>query len=33
VSAGSFTTDISAIRKRARQKIEEGQVTSAYGKA
>jgi hypothetical protein len=33
VSAGSFTTDISAIRKRARQKIEEGPVASSFGKA
>ena len=30
--AGSFTTDITAIRKRARQKMEEGPVTSSYGK-
>ena len=30
--AGSFTTDIAAIRKRARQKMEEGPVTGSYGK-
>ena len=30
--AGSFTTDITAIRKRARQKMEEGPVTESYGK-
>jgi bacterioferritin len=30
--AGSFTADISAIRKRARQKMEQGPVTSSYGK-
>ncbi len=30
--AGSFTADITAIRKRARQKMEEGPVTSSYGK-
>jgi bacterioferritin (cytochrome b1) len=30
--AGSFTTDITAIRERARQKMEEGSVTSSYGK-
>ena len=30
--AGSFTTDISAIRERARQKMEEGPVTGSYGK-
>jgi len=29
---GSFTADISAIRQRARQKMDEGPVTSAYGK-
>jgi bacterioferritin len=32
VAAGSFTTDVTAIRKRARQKMEEGPVTSSYGK-
>jgi bacterioferritin len=31
-AAGSFTTEITAIRKRARQKMEEGPVTSSYGK-
>lgn len=30
--AGSFTTDITAIRERARQKMEEGPVTGSYGK-
>jgi bacterioferritin (cytochrome b1) len=30
--AGSFTADITAIRKRARQKMEEGPVTGSYGK-
>ena len=30
--AGSFTADITAIRERARQKMEEGAVTSSYGK-
>jgi bacterioferritin len=30
--AGSFTTDIAAIRKRARQKMEDGPVTGSYGK-
>jgi bacterioferritin len=30
---GSFTADISAIRARARQRIEEGPVTGSYGKA
>ena len=30
--AGSFTTDITAIRKRARQKMEEGPVTESYRK-
>jgi bacterioferritin len=29
--AGSFTADITAIRKRARQKMEEGPVTGSYG--
>jgi hypothetical protein len=29
---GSFTTDITTIRKRARQKMEEGPVTGSYGK-
>lgn len=29
--AGSFTTDITAIRKRAREKMEEGPVTESYG--
>ncbi len=29
---GSFTADITAIRKRARQKMEEGPVTGSYGK-
>jgi hypothetical protein len=29
--AGSFTADSTAIRKRARQKMEEGPVTGAYG--
>ena len=32
MAAGSFTTDITAIRKRARQKMEEGPVTGSYGK-
>jgi bacterioferritin len=32
VAAGSFTTDVTAIRKRARQKMDEGPVTSSYGK-
>ena len=32
MAAGSFTTDITAIRERARQKMEEGPVTSSYGK-
>ena len=32
MTAGSFTTDITAIRKRARQKMDEGPVTSSYGK-
>jgi bacterioferritin (cytochrome b1) len=31
VPAGSFTTDITAIRERARQKMEEGAVTGSYG--
>ena len=30
--ADSFTADITAIRKRARQKMEEGPVTGSYGK-
>jgi bacterioferritin len=30
--AGSFTTDITAIRERARQKMEDGPVTASYGK-
>jgi bacterioferritin len=30
--AGSFTTDITAIRERARQKMEQGPVTVSYGK-
>jgi hypothetical protein len=30
--AGSFTADITAIHERARQKMEEGPVTSSYGK-
>ena len=30
--AGSFTTDIAAIRERARQKMEDGPVTGSYGK-
>ncbi len=29
---GSFTADITAIRKRARQKMEDGPVTGSYGK-
>lgn len=32
MAAGSFTTDITAIRERARQKMEEGPVTGSYGK-
>ena len=32
MAEGSFTTDITAIRKRARQKMEEGPVTASYGK-
>ena len=31
MAAGSFTTDIDAIRKRAREKMEEGPVTDSYG--
>jgi len=31
-AAGSFTTDISATRKRARQEMEQGPVNSSYGK-
>jgi bacterioferritin len=30
--AGSFTADITAIRERARQKMEEGPVTGSHGK-
>ena len=30
--AGSFTTDIAAIRERARQKTEDGPVAGSYGK-
>jgi bacterioferritin len=30
--AGSFSADISAIRERARQKMEQGPVTGSYGK-
>jgi hypothetical protein len=30
--AGSFTADMTAIGKRARQKMEEGPVTGSYGK-
>ena len=30
--SGSFTADITAIRKRARQKMEEGPVTGSHGK-
>lgn len=30
--AGTFTADITAIRERARQKMEEGPVTGSYGK-
>jgi len=29
---GSFTADITAIRERARQKMEQGPVTASYGK-
>jgi bacterioferritin len=29
---GSFSSDIAAIRQRARQKMDDGPVTSAYGK-
>jgi bacterioferritin len=32
MAAGSFTTDIAAIRRRARRKMEEGPVTESYGK-
>ncbi len=32
MTAGSFTADITAIRDRARQKMADGPVTSAYGK-
>jgi bacterioferritin len=31
MTAGSFTADITAIRDRARQKMEEGPVTVSYG--
>jgi bacterioferritin len=31
MAAGSFTTDITAIRKRAREKMEDGPVTESYG--
>jgi hypothetical protein len=30
--AGSFTADSTAIRKRTRQKMEEGPVTGSYGR-
>ena len=32
MAAGSFTTDVTATRKRARQKTEEGAVTGSYAK-
>jgi bacterioferritin len=32
MTSGSFTADITAIRKRAMQKMEDGPVTGAYGK-
>jgi bacterioferritin len=32
VPAGRFTADITAIRERARQKMEDGPVTGSYGK-
>ena len=32
MAAGSFTTDITAIRERARQKMADGPVTGSYGK-
>jgi bacterioferritin len=32
VAAGSCTADITAIRERARHKMEEGPVTGSYGK-
>jgi bacterioferritin len=31
MAAGSFTSDITAIRKRAREKMEDGPVTESYG--
>ena len=30
-SKGTFVTDIAAIRKRAREKLEKGAVTENYG--
>jgi bacterioferritin len=32
MTTGSFTADITAIRRQARQKMEEGPVTGSYGK-
>jgi bacterioferritin len=32
MTQGSFTADITAIRERARQKMEQGPVTGSYGK-
>ena len=32
MAAGAFTADITAIRERARQKMQEGPVTDSYGK-
>lgn len=32
MAAGRFTADITAIRERARQKMQEGPVTDSYGK-
>ena len=32
MAAGSFTTDITAIRERARQKMADGPITGSYGK-
>ena len=32
MAVGSFTTDITAIRERARQKMADGPVTGSYGK-
>jgi bacterioferritin len=32
MAAGSFSADVTAIRERARQKMEEGAVTGSYGK-